>query len=163
MYAAGEMFMTMRKKLINQGKVVRGKVVEPVKSCLNFIKSVLYPLKVNFEKRNFTEVMNPEIDPRFDANKFQENLRSQVRQQYDTNLERDLKDIINDLPKKIYKMLKNESPFRNDKVMLKRIYISCMLSFVNKLTLCNKDRKKIREKDKYDDPRNILTLYTQND
>lgn len=155
--------MTMRKKHINKGKIIRGKLVEPVKSCLNFIKSVLYPLKVNFEKNRFDEVINPEIDSRFNSEALQESMRTQVRSQYITSLDKDLEEILKIFPKKIYNMLKKESPFKTDKLMLKRIYISCLLSFINKLSLPNKDRKRIEDREKYQEYKNVISLYTQND
>jgi hypothetical protein len=140
LYSAGELFLSMRKKYLNAGKEVRGKVITPVKSCLNFTKSVLYPLKVNFQKSNYDFVLNPEIGQNTD--KLTEDLRSQIRQQYQNDTIKDLEEILSELPERIYTML-SYSPYRNDPLMIRKLYLSIVLSFINSITLPNKIKNKL--------------------
>ena len=66
-YAAGELYMSMRNKLINEGKEMRGKIIVPIKSSLNFIKATMFPLKINYQNANFSTVvdLNCILIPRF--------------------------------------------------------------------------------------------------
>ena len=48
-------------KLLNEGKEVRGKKIVPIKSSLNFIKATMFPLKINYQKENFGEVIDPSL------------------------------------------------------------------------------------------------------
>ena len=54
-------------------------------------------------------------------------------------------EIMESLPEKIYYMLEHQSPYRTDPVMIKRIYISCILTFNENITL--KKKVEITEED----------------
>jgi hypothetical protein len=45
-YAANRLFFALRKNYWNQGKVIKGKEIRPIKSCLNYTKALLYPMKI---------------------------------------------------------------------------------------------------------------------
>jgi hypothetical protein len=38
-YAATRLFLALRKNYLNQGKVIKGKQIRPMKSCLNYTKA----------------------------------------------------------------------------------------------------------------------------
>ena len=156
LYGASELFISMRNKYINRGKVVRGKEVQPVKSCLNFIKSVLYPLKVNFQKANYDYVINPEIGQNTDT--LAEDMRESIRQEYQKSFIEDFKEVLKDLPRGIYSILDN-TPYKNDPVMIKKLYMSCVLSFINSITLPNKLKNRIAVKNT--NPDKVIHMYSQ--
>ena len=160
LYGAAELYISMRNRFLNLGKVVRGKEVVPIKSCLNFIKSVLFPLKVNYQKQFYATVLNPDIDDRIYG--YDEEMRSEVRQQYQISLVQALEEILKDLPRHIYKLL-NDSPYRNDPLMIKRLYISCLLTFISDITIPNKLRNKLDKKIAVLTNEDFSTIYRQNE
>lgn len=141
--SACQLYMSMRKKLENKGQIIRGKEVVPVKSCLNFIKSILFALKVNYQKETFATIFNPEIDQ--DTSLLEAQMKESVRVTYRESLEDSFKDMLSRIPQNI-KSLLSESPYRNDKYMIKRLYISCILSLISSVTLPFKEREKIDAK-----------------
>lgn len=103
LYGATELYISMRNKQKNAGQIVRGKEIVPIKSCLNFIKSVLFPLKVNYVRQNFGGVFNPEIGQ--DTEKLSENLKESVKAQYRRDLLFDIEDLLEDLPRKVRRIV----------------------------------------------------------
>jgi hypothetical protein len=45
-HSASRLFFALRNNYNNQGKVIKGKQIRPIKSCLNYMKALLYPMKV---------------------------------------------------------------------------------------------------------------------
>ena len=148
LYGAAELYISMRNKQINAGKIIRGKEVLPIKSCLNFIKSVLFPLKVNYTRQNFATVFNPEIDQ--DTSIIGNSIKESIRADYRNDLEQDLNLVLNDMNLYITKILR-QTPYKNDKLMCKRLYISCQLTLLNDITLPNKLKNKLHSKKSNDD------------
>lgn len=79
-YGAGEIFIAMRKKLLAEGNEVRGKKVVPIKSSLNFIKATMFPLKINYQKETFGEIIDPSVHANTEVLK--SNLTEAIQQQY---------------------------------------------------------------------------------
>ena len=78
-YAASRLFFALRKNQLNQGKMIKGKLIRPIKSCLNYTKALLYPMKIEYQRENYQEVISEEaLNDKFDAYAFSEQLRSQV-------------------------------------------------------------------------------------
>ena len=159
-YGAGELYISMRNKQMNAGKVVRGKEVVPIKSCLNFIKSVLFPLKVNYTRQNFATVFNPEVDQ--DTSIMEDDLKSSIKSQYQRDLIEDLEEVLQNLNKYISKVVWS-TPYKLFPVMLKRIYISCQLTLLNDITLPNKLKNKMNRCSKTFDDSKLLSIYKYNE
>lgn len=159
LYGASELYISMRNKQRNAGKIIRGKEVVPIKSCLNFIKSVLFPLKVNYTRQNFATVFNPEIDQ--DTNIIAENLKEGIRSEYRHEFESDLREVMMYLPSYINKVL-NQTPYKNDKLMLKKLYISCQLTFLSDITIPNKLKNKLNKYQKNGDENKLFNIYKLN-
>lgn len=150
LFLAAQVFQICRQRLQNQGKIIRGKEVLPVKSCLNYIKSILYPYKVQYQQSNYSEVLHGvNIE---NPDQLQENLREEVRQQYRPDLGEIIHDLVTELPEKTYFMLEHQSPYKTDPTMIKRIYLSCMLTLIENITLKKKE-------DEIIDPKNYAKLY----
>ena len=142
-YAASELYFSMRKKLMNAGKVIRGKVVKPIKSSLNFIKATMFPLKVNYQRENFALVLDPNIHDGLET--LDENLREGIRDTYRPRLIEGYTDTVEKLPMFIREVVE-KTPFRDDRVIFHRLYISVMLTLLNDVTIPNKLKKKITSK-----------------
>ena len=144
LYAASIIYLDMRNKLANEGKEVRGKIIVPVKSCLNFIKTLMFPLKINFQRSEFAIVFDSQLG--HDTEGINSNMRESVQADYRNPLEEDYKTAIKAVPLYIKNYLKR-SPFRNDPIMMNRLYISTMLSFINAITLPVKLREKLKSRE----------------
>jgi hypothetical protein len=79
-YAANRLFFAIRKNQINQGKIIKGKLIKPIKSCLNYTKALLYPMKIEYQQESFKEVIEEEfVSKKFDAFAYQEQLKCNAR------------------------------------------------------------------------------------
>ena len=56
-YSANRLFFALRKNQLNQGKTIKGKLIRPIKSCLNYTKALLYPMKIEYQRESFREVI----------------------------------------------------------------------------------------------------------
>lgn len=159
LYGASELYISIRNKQRNAGKILRGKEVVPIKSVLNFIKSVLFPLKVNYTRQNFATVFNPEIDQ--DTSIISEDLREGIRSEYRRDLESDLTDVMAELPIFIGRVLR-QTPYKYDKLMLKKLCISCQLTLLSDITIPNKLKNKITKYQKSCQDNKLLNIYKTN-
>lgn len=139
-YGAGEIFMAMRKKLLNEGKEIRGKKVVPIKSSLNFIKATMFPLKINYQKDYFGEIIDPAIHSNTEVLK--ENLTEAIQQQYRPSMIETYYETANEIPGLIRKVIK-KTPFRNHKDLCQKLYLSITLTLLNDLTVPTKLYKKL--------------------
>lgn len=139
-YGAAEIFVTMRKKLLDEGKEIRGKKVVPIKSSLNFIKATMFPLKINYQKENFGEVIDPAIHSSTDALK--KNFTEAIQQQYRPSMIETYYETANEIPDLIRKVIK-KTPFRNHKDLCQKLYLSITLTLLNDLTVPTKLYKRL--------------------
>ena len=76
-HSANRLFFALRKNYQNQGKTIKGKLIRPIKSCLNYTKALLYPMKVEYQNETFNEVITEEfVSKKFDAFMFKEKLKA---------------------------------------------------------------------------------------
>ena len=116
-----------------------------IKSVLNFIKRIMYPLKVNYQKSTFNDVIK--IDETIEYNGFdtysnmQTDLSNDIFKQNLPFLNVEVESYFNTI-QRIIKQIIRQTPYRNDKTMFHRLYVSCLISFLNSITLSksNKDR-----------------------
>lgn len=118
------------------------KKLNKIKSVLNFIKHLLYPMKVDFQKENHTTLLNPDYDEGLDSNKLYDNTADSIKKDYKYGLSEDVIIIINGLPK-IIKDEINISPYKDDVVVSKNIYYSCLLSLLSNITLNNYNKNRL--------------------
>lgn len=115
-----------------------------VKSILNYIKKTIYLLKVKYEQEAYSQV-NPytledqEKNAEIQANILIDNYKSSKKQL--TQVEVD--DYISSISKIIRDFLK-KIPHKNNSDEFLNIYTSCLLSFLNLITLSNKNKKRFK-------------------
>ena len=129
-YSATRLFTAIRKNQQNQGKVIKGKTIKPIKSCLNYTKALLYPMKVEYQMENFREVIEEEfVSTKFDALAYREKLKNQIRngtevsQTFQTYVEQAVSKsslILEDILKK--------SPFNDSTAEYKNLKMSILLT-----------------------------------
>lgn len=117
--------------------------MEKIKSVLNYIKSIIYPMKVTFEQENYSqnkpydeqsgEVIYDLMDNfRYYINESVDKMSTLDFNLYLRDLSKTARDFLSKIPQK-----KNSSEWLN-------IYTSCMLSFLNQVTLNNKNKERIK-------------------
>lgn len=157
LYAAGEYYMIFKSKLERAGQLSRGKIVEPVKSIKNYLNFTLYAYKVLFQRQHYDSCIWPEMLS--NADQFQNNLRDNIRQQYSGTFEDELKEVMDTLPQDIWKMLKNQCPYKEDDDMLQKIYVSVMLTFIKNITLPNKVKMRFDSSSSFDPDKKLKYYY----
>lgn len=163
-YAACELYISMRKKQMTAGTEVRGKVVMPIKSSLNFIKATMFPLKVNYQKEYFATVFDPKLND--DVADMDTKARENIQQQYRADLEESYQAAVSAVPRFLAQVIA-ETPFKNDLVMCKHLYFSTLLTLLNDITIPNKLKNKLVSKmtpetnEKYSEK--LFNAYKSND
>lgn len=129
-YGASRIFFALRKNLQNQGKVIKGKQIRPIKSCLNYTKALLNPMKIEYQNQAFREVINEEfVSKKFDSWSYNAKLKDSARANqgvYDDFL-RYIKESFANSGKIVDRVLE-KSPFNADTLEYKHLKISIMLN-----------------------------------
>ena len=140
-YAANRLFFALRKNLLNQGKTIKGKQIRPIKSCLNYTKALLYPMKIEYQRESFKEIIEEEfVSKKFDAFAYKEQLKNNAR---DTlGVTRQFKKYVEETfgqSGKILDEILNKSPFNSSTQEYQNLKISILLTSIQVL----KNKKKL--------------------
>jgi hypothetical protein len=111
--------------------------LEKIKSILNYIKSVMYPMKVMFEQDNYSQQYQ---DKEFEVEENSNQLML-VRQHLSAFNHIEFDNYFDSIGKLIQDVVKT-SPY-TDRVINKNIRISCILTLLNMVTLDNDVKDKI--------------------
>lgn len=139
-YAANRLFFALRKNLHNQGKTIKGKQIRPIKSCLNYTKALMYPMRIEYQREAYKEVIAEEfVSKKFDALNLQHRLQDSAREdQLNASLFPDfVKDSLQDIDKILEQVL-TRSPFPKHTADYKHLKISMLITCLNTLKLRNK-------------------------
>lgn len=140
-YSATRLYTALRKNQLNQGKVIKGKTIKPIKSCLNYTKALLYPMKIEYQMENFREVIEEEfVSTKFDAIAYQERLKNDARD--NANITDNFKNYVKDAVMQSDRILDNilqKSPFNSSTPEYKNLKISIILTSIYVL----KNKKKL--------------------
>lgn len=140
LYGATQLFLRYRKEREPDNKL------KPIKSCLNYIKKILYPLKVNYQRSNFFQVFQ---EGALEGNApvvIADAKVTEARRLTDDLLKAEYKYYLTQLPSTVKHVLK-ESPYSNNPVMMHNLYISCLLTLLKTLTMSNKNRTRLENKE----------------
>lgn len=110
--------------------------VTPIKSILNYMKNVLYPEKVLFERENYKENILTNAED-IDSDSFRESL---VRMVDELKIV-DFKLYFDNIPKTIYSYV-SKIPHK-DKAYIENVYISCLLSLLQSMTLSKTNKLRV--------------------
>ena len=140
-YAANRLFFALRKNQLNQGKTIKGKLIRPIKSCLNYTKALLYPMKIEYQRETFKEVIEEEfVSKKFDAFAYKEQLKNRAREshgvtsQFKAHLEEALSN-----NGEILDTVLEKSPFNKGTTEYQNLKISILLNSIQIL----KNKKKL--------------------
>ena len=139
-YAANRLYFALRKNYWNQGKTIKGKQIRPIKSCLNYTKALLYPMKIEYQNETFKEIISEEfVSKKFDAMTFKEQMRADARDSQGSNAQ--FKTYVRDSFESIGVVLDNvlkKSPFAPNSIEYKHLRISLMLNALISLRAKNR-------------------------
>lgn len=116
-----------------------------IKSILNYIKKILYPMKINYQNDSFNKVLNDEVQ----GDGLQEHIKEDLYKNILSNTNDIVKIEINNYLKTIPRVIKNFltcTPYASDKLVLNNLYISCLLTILKGITLSNKNRERLKHK-----------------
>lgn len=140
-YAANRLFFALRKNQLNQGKTIKGKQIRPIKSCLNYTKALLYPMKIEYQRESFKEVIEEEfVSKKFDAFAYKEQLKSSARE--GAGVTRQFREYLYEALSKnghILEKVLQKSPFRRGTKDYDNLKISILLNSIYAL----KNNKKL--------------------
>ena len=140
-YAATRLYTALRKNQLNQGKVIKGKLIRPIKSCLNYTKALLYPMKIEYQRESFREVIEEEfVSTKFDAIAYKEQLKNEARD--NSNVVLTFRAYIQETVKHSSRLLDEllqKTPFSSSTPEYKNLKISILLTSLQVL----KNKKKL--------------------
>lgn len=111
-----------------------------LKSILNYMKSILYPCKVDFQQQYYAQTSVVADDDYYHSEyAFADKLSDTV----DELSAVDFKVCLNDITKTIRAFLK-QIPYKQGTAEWHNIHMSCLLSFLNSITLTNYDINRIK-------------------
>lgn len=113
-------------------------LLTPVKSCLNYMKAILYGRKVAWEQENYCQSLTETtLAEELMQSNFQ--LLGQIQSTIAPIIRVDINSYIKSIPKIIKDFVYKRFHERNNKVLLKNICISCLLSIINSISFTQKD------------------------
>ena len=136
LYASREIYMRAIKF---QKKGVR------IKSILNYAKAVLYSMKVNYQNETFRTVINPKVVP-FDSDSYHDRLKANIQADYDKGKSEEVIAALGMVPNAIRAAV-DGTPYAADALMRDRLYKSCLVTYINWVTLPNKYAEKAKSMD----------------
>lgn len=139
-YSANRLFFALRKNMWNQGKTIKGKQIKPIKSCLNYMKALLYPMKIEYQRETFREIIDEDfVSKKWDAQAFKEQMIENVMttQVNNVQLRRYLDDSFRNCGVILDKVME-KTPFVKTGSDYKKIRISVMLNCLNSLKTKNR-------------------------
>lgn len=145
LFAAGKVYMRLVDP--RQFEDIPGeRKLDLVKSVLNYIKLTLYGMKVDYQKQTFRQIIDPALDSRINSDAISNSMKENIRYQYRDQLEEAIFETIETLPSIIRKIV-SQTPYKNDIILRKRIYISCLISFLKSITLSNANAERLRKRE----------------
>lgn len=140
-YSANRLFLALRKNQLNQGKTIKGKLIRPIKSCLNYTKALMYPMKIEYQRETFREIIEEEfVSTKFDALAYKEQLKKQARDSAEMTY--NFKNYVQTAIKQSSHILEDilqKSPFNSDTPEYQNLKISILLTSIQIL----KNKKKL--------------------
>ena len=140
-YAANRLFFALRKNQLNQGKTIKGKLIRPIKSCLNYTKALLYPMKIEYQRESFREVIEEEfVSKKFDAFAYKEQLKNNARESAGVSrqFKAHLREVLSQNGSLLDQVLQ-KSPFNSSTPEYQNLKISILLTSLQSL----KNKKKL--------------------
>ena len=114
-----------------------------IKSCLNYIKAILYGRKVQFEQTYYSQkfLTTDTQELSTTASSF-----SHTRDSLDFKINLNTELYLDSISGTIKSYIQNNSPYRKNQLLMKNIYMSCLLSILNSLVFTAEESSNIQQK-----------------
>lgn len=111
--------------------------LEKIRSVLNYLKSIIYCRKIEFEQLYYSQkfIKQPNVGDYIYS--YNEDLYNSVK-------ELDITLYLTQISKTIKHIVYKNNFYKNDKLLMKNIYLSCLLTVLNGLTLSDIDIEKLQ-------------------
>lgn len=139
-FATEVMYRLFYNPKLTQVKEDGTPVLPPVKSVLNYMKAIIYGRKCVFESMNYSQKIVKE-NSSFGGHT---DIYDKLKDTLIYNTETDIKIYLKTLSKEIKDIVYSSFKHKNDKVLLKNVYVSCLLSVINSLTFTDIDLDNIK-------------------
>lgn len=114
--------------------------LKEIKSVLNYLKASLFGMKSDYQRLTYHQIFDEKYNKGFDAYLFKNNLKLSFLDQYDWKLKMFMEKEIEMLPTIVQEVILG-TPYRNDKLLVKNLYLSCIINILKNITLNNKERE----------------------
>lgn len=131
LYAASRMYL----------RVIANK---DIKSILNYAKFVVPKMRVDYLREKYSGVLVPEYDGEDVCQAIGNRLKDSVQADYNHGLSDEMERQFSRIPHYIRKTLRN-TPYRDDKVLCRRLYMSVLITILKSVTLSNGFLAKLNE------------------
>lgn len=118
-------------RLINKNQYRDKKPLKKIKSVLNYIKSILYAYKTDYQSENYAEVLNPEYG--VDTIKLQEDINDSIENDYSHKLEDIQELLVNNFD--IIKKIVDNTPYKKLPKIKHDLELSLLITFANNFIL----------------------------
>ena len=138
---ATRVFLRLRNKKQFEKDEDGNLLMTPIKSVLNYIKSLMFPMRREFERNHYFQ-QGPQKEIEEDQEIISEFNELLIRSTNDLRIS-DFNTYLLDISKTCKGYLKNIPYYQKDMTTWINIYFSCMLSFLNSITINNRDKERI--------------------
>lgn len=121
------------------------KKMKRIKSILNFIKKIMYGMKVNYQQENFEDIFSDEFQGEGIEDQIKTDLCNTLLSNTNDMLRIEVEYYLTSIPKIIKRFLK-DTPYSKDKKIMNNLYISCLITVLKSLTLSNKNKYILQKK-----------------
>lgn len=133
--SANRLFFALKKSYMNEGKVIKGKTIKPIKSILNYTKALLHPMKLEYLNTQYNiKTRASEVAKQFDSFTYKQTLKERVwdSQRNTEKFKDSVIELFYEFNKTLDAVLK-KSPFRSNSPEYKKIKISILLNCLQNL------------------------------
>lgn len=138
LYGATQLFVRYRKENINPD-------LKPIKSSLNYIKKILYPCRVDYQQAYFSERFTDESLQAGTTEQLTYDNEVKARSSNSDLVRLDTEYCLSQMAATL-RVILNQSPYRQDPVMMHNLYLSCLLTLTKSLTFSSKNASRIQSK-----------------
>ena len=118
--------------------------LKKVKSILNYVKKTIHPAKVDYQQQSFSQQFDPNLHPDLVLS-VQDHCVNQCKQQVKPILKIDFEYYLSKISNTIKHCIKR-TPYRNDKVISHQLYMSCLMTLLNQITLTNHNKQRFKNR-----------------
>ena len=113
----------------------------PIKSCLNYMKGILYARKVAYEHEFYRQTTNSVEDFSTARDYYESNITTHNSELLEIDVELYLSKISS-----IIKRILNEGPYSKNRLLYFRLYTSILLSLLRNFTLSNRNKERLEKR-----------------